>query len=432
MKKLLIMLLIMIIGISFIWAGGSQEEATATGGELKLFLPQSPGLVDGFQAIADAYQVENPDVTVTIRSVPFAKYKEQLQVMWASNDVDDIITTGSTDIRNYAYYGGLAPIDDILSDSEKGQFLASTIEAVSYNGSVYAYPFREACSAMYYNKTYFDMAGITAPDIEHPWTWSEWLTNVQKVKDVVKEQAGKDVWGLVFLSNPGTGDFWITPMIRSAGEKGSNTYKAISEDGLTVHGYGDTPEAMEAYHFFQDLYTRYELAPSAEVPDAFGTGQAITMISFMSSASTFNNKFPETEWGLMPIPFFKTPIVHTGGFTMGISAKSKNQTLAKDFIKFAGSDDGIKLYFDAIGGSDIVSRTDFADKYPEYYQEDYQKFFVEVMNAYGEARPLTPGYVLYNQIMGFNLYPDLALGADVESTVKQKIDQLESQLAQFK
>ena len=79
-----------------------------------------------------------------------------------------------------------------------------------------------------------------------------------------------------------------------------------------------------------------------------------------------------------------------------------------------------------------VSRVDFAKNNPQYYAEDYQKFFSDIMNKYGEARPLTPGYVLYNQIMGFSLYPDLALGADVETVVAQRIKELESQLSQFK
>ncbi|MCF7943806.1 MAG: sugar ABC transporter substrate-binding protein [Spirochaetia bacterium] len=409
-------------------SAGGQEESGKKETELKILVPQSPGVPEGIEAVIQAYRENNPSVTITLRSVPFNRYKEQLQVMWASDDVDDIITTGSPDISNFAHYGALMPIDDILPPADRGQFLQSAIDAVTYNGNIYAYPFREAASAMFYNKDYFEMAGIDPPaSIDNPWTWSEWLENIKKVKTVVSGQTGKNVWGLTFLSNPGRGDFWLTPIIRSAGEKGTPTYQAVSDDGMTLTGYADTPEALEAYRFYQSLYTDHKLAPTAEVPDAFATGQSITFLSFMASANQLNNNFPDLNWGLMPVPYFKTPLVHTGGFTYSISAKSKNGQEAKDFIKFACSEEGIKTYFD-VSGSDMVSRIGFAEKYPQYYEQDYQKFFVEVLETHGAARPLTPGYVLYNSIMGFNLFMDLATGADVEETVRKKIDEFETQV----
>jgi len=430
MRKRIIALLVIVclFSVQSVFSAGQAETPKAAQpSELRILVPQSPGIPEGVDALAKAYMAKHPEVTITTRSVPFNRYKEQLTVMWSSDDVDDIITTGSPDIVNYAYYGALLPLDDILPKSERSQFIQSSIDAVTYNGKIYAYPFREAASALFYNKKYFAMAGVEAAPIDDPWTWSEWLQNVTKVREAVKTQTGKDVWGLTFLSNPGRGDFWITPIIRSNGTKDSNTYKAISPDGMTLTGYADTPEAMEAYHFYQKLYTEYKLAPTAEVPDAFGNGQSITFLSFLSSANDLVKKFPATEFGLMPLPYFKTPLTHTGGFTYAISAKAKNPTVAKDFIKFASSDEGIQIYFNT-SGSDLVSRIGFSDRFPQYFTNANQKFFSDILEKYGEARPATPGYVLYNSIMGFNLFLDLATGADVEQTVRTKIKEFEAQV----
>ncbi len=426
-KKITLLLLALCITVvPCLFAAGQGEQETARQSELKLLVPQSPGVVEGVQAVAEAYMQQFPEVTITIRSVPFNRYKEQLQIMWASNDVDDIITTGSPDISNFAYYGALLPLDDILPTSEHDQFINGAIESVSYNGRIYAYPFREATSALFYNKTYFALAGIEAAPLETPWTWTEWEKNVTKVLKTVKNETGKTLWGITFLANPGRGDFWLTPIIRSAGEIGSPTYQAISADGMTLSGYADTPEAMEAYRFYQNLYTTKKLAPNAEVPDAFGTGQSATFVGFLSSAHTLKNTFPDLEWGIMPMPYFRTPITHTGGFTYAVSAKTKNPIVAKDFVKFAGSFEGIKAYFDA-SGSDLISRTDFAEQYPQYFEDPYQQTFSYILNNYGQTRPTTPAYVLYNSIMGFNLFLDLAAGAEVEQTVKEKIKEFEAQ-----
>ncbi len=424
-KTTLILLLVLCLSLTVLSAAGQAESQGTKTSELKLLVPQSPGVVDGVQAVADAYKRLHPEVTITIRSVPFNRYKEQLQIMWASNDVDDIITTGSPDISNYAYYGALLPIDDLIPVSERSQFINGAIEAVSYKGSIYAYPFREAASALFYNKTYFDLAGIEAAPLDKPWTWSQWEQNVTKVMQAAKQKTGKTVWGITFLANPGRGDFWLTPIIRSNGEKGSATYKAISDDGMTLTGYADTPQALEAYRFYQSLYTK-KLAPTAEVPDAFGTGQSATFLGFLSSAHDLKKNFPDLEWGIMPLPYFKTPLTHTGGFTYAISAKTKNAAAAKDFVKFAGSDEGIKAYFD-VSGSDLLSRTDFAKRYPQYFEDPYQKIFSYILQTYGEARPTTPAYVLYNSIMGFNLFLDLASGSDVNQTVQTKIKEFETQ-----
>ena len=428
MKKLITVLLLMlcITVVPCLFAAGQGEQKTTRQSELKLFVPQSPGVVEGIQAVAEAYMQHFPEVTITIRSVPFNRYKEQLQIMWASNDVDDIITTGSPDISNYAYYGALLPLDDILPASERNQFINGAIEAVTYHGKIYAYPFREAASALFYNKTYFNLAGIEAAPLDTPWTWAEWEKNVTKVIQTTKQETGKTLWGMTFLSNPGRGDFWLTPIIRSAGEIGSPTYQAISADGMTLAGYADTPEALEAYRFYQSLYTTKKLAPNAEVPDAFGTGQSATFVGFLSSAHDLKKNFPDLQWGIMPMPYFKTPIIHTGGFTYAVSAKTKNPIIAKDFVKFAGSDEGIKAYFDA-SGSDLLSRNGFAERYPHYFEDPYQQTFTYILNNYGQARPNTPAYVLYNSIMGFNFFLDLAAGADVEQTIREKIKEFETQ-----
>ncbi len=420
---MVLMILTVLLTSGFAQATGTKGKTT----ELKVFVPQSPGIPDGLQAIANVYMEKNPGVSVKVRSVPFNRYKEQLMVMWASDNVDDIVTNGAPEISSFAYYNALLPLDDILPVQDRKLFVKSAIDAVTFKGKIYAYPFREAASAMFYNKDYFAKAGVTAPTIDKPWTWPQWLANITKVRAAVKSPAGKDVWGITFLANPGRGDFWLTPIIRSAGTPDSPTYKAISDDGMTLKGYADTPEALEAYRFYQKLYTEHKLAPTAEVPDAFGTGQSATMISFLATANELKRNFPSLNWGLMPVPYFVTPLIHTGGFTYSVSAKSKVPVLAKDFVRFAASEEGTKLYFKA-AGPDLVSRLGFAEKYPEYYREDYEKFFSAILERYGESRPNTPGYVIYNTIMGFNLFMDLATGANVTKTVQTKIQDFENQI----
>lgn len=430
MKRIATALFVSLLILTSAFAMGGSDNATITEDQtdtLKIFVPQSPGIPEGTKALAEAFEASHPGKKVEVRSVPFNKYKEQLTVMWSSDDVDDIVTFATCETYNHAANGCLLPLDDILPPSEQDKFISSVIEAATYEGHIYSYPFREACSAMYYNKDFFEMAGIEPATFEDPWTWQEWKENMLKIRDIVAKETGTTPWGLTYLKNPGAGDFWVTPMIRSNGEIGSNTFNAISPDGKTLHGYADTPEALEAYKFYQDLFITDKLSPNAEVPDAFATGQSITMISFMATASQLNKQFPDLNWGLMPVPFFKTQIAHTSGFAYSISQKTKCPNLAKEFVEFAASEEGTMIYFNT-SGSDLLSRKDFAEKHPEYYSEDYQQFFARALQEYGYARPKTPAYVIYNSVMGFKLFEDLAKGADIRETVEKQINIFEKQV----
>ena len=429
MRRLVAIAVIASVLISGLMAMGGGEVEAITEDQtdtLKVFVPQSPGIPEGVTALAEAYMEAHPDKTITIRTVPFSQYKQQLTIMWSSDEVDNVVTFAPCETPSHVYNGCLLPLDDVLPPEEQAKYLPAAIESATVDGHIYSYPFRESCAAMYYNKEFFEMAGVEAPSMEDPWTWEEWRENMLLIRSVVKEETGKDVWGLTFLTNPGQGDFWTTPIIRSAGTRDSNTFKAIADDGVTLTGYADTPEAMEAYHFYQDLYTVDKLAPNAEVPDAFATGQSITMISFMATANTFDTQFPDLEYGVMPLPYFVTPITHTSGFAYSVSARTKCPDLAKDFVKFACSDEGIRIYFET-SGPDLLSRMGWADEHPEYYEGEVQKAFVKNLELYGEARPKTQAYTIYNQVMGFDLFIDLALGADVETAVEDYIARFERQ-----
>ena len=430
MRKLIVLAIAALICVSGIAAMGGSEAPAAPAEDqtdvLKIFLPQSPGVPEGVAAIAEAYMEDHPGKTIEIRTVPFGQYKQQLTIMWSSDEVDDIVMFAPCEVPSHVYNGCLLPLDDVFPPEEQAKYIPAVIESATVDGHIYSYPFRESCSAMYYNKEFFEMAGIEAPPIDDPWTWEEWRENMLAIRDKVKEETGKDVWGLTFLTNPGQGDFWTTQIIRSAGTRGSNTFKAIADDGVTLTGYADTPEAMEAYRFYQDLYIADRLAPNAEVPDAFATGQSITMISFLATANLLNSQFPELEWGLMPLPYFVTPLTHTSGFAYSVSAKTKCPDLAKDFVRFACSDEGIMIFFDA-SGTDLLSKAGFADEHPEYYTEDYQKFFQKNLEMYGEARPKTQAYTIYNQVLGFDMFIDLALGGDIDTTVHEAITRFERQ-----
>ena len=164
MRKLIVFAIAALICVSGIAAMGGSEAPAAPAEDqtdvLKIFLPQSPGVPEGVAAIAEAYMEDHPGKTIEIRTVPFGQYKQQLTIMWSSDEVDDIVMFAPCEVPSHVYNGCLLPLDDVFPPEEQAKYIPAVIESATVDGHIYSYPFRESCSAMYYNKEFFEMAGI--------------------------------------------------------------------------------------------------------------------------------------------------------------------------------------------------------------------------------------------------------------------------------
>ncbi|MFZ5809365.1 MAG: ABC transporter substrate-binding protein [Chloroflexota bacterium] len=400
-----------------------EEEIT-----LRFILPEGGGRPEGYTKVLEAYKKLKPNVTITLETIPFKDYNGQLPVMWASSDPADIALVDSCDVKYYAHSGALAVLDNVFTEEDKADIVPSLLEEASLDGVIYGAPFVISTQGVFYNTEMFEDAGITVPQsVEESWTWDEY---VEKVKAVVanEKSKGNDVWGLVFITNPPNIDIWSHLVVRSFGEKDSPTFKAISDDGTQVSGYLDTPEAMEAYKFWQDLYVTWKLAPQSTVPDAFGNKQAATMISFAAWGGVLKGKFPDLKWGVAPLPYARTRIAHLGEFVPVASANGKNVEAAKEFLKFLASSEGILAYNEAT--TMIPVRKSLIPQIA-VFNEMPLKLFADQMVAYGVPRPMSVGHPIYNSIFG-QMMVDIAQGADINVVVPNAVSEIDSQLAQYK
>ncbi|GAA3334495.1 hypothetical protein GCM10020331_102670 [Ectobacillus funiculus] len=70
------------------------------------------------------------------------------------------------------------------------------------------------------------------------------------------------------------------------------------------------------------------------------------------------------DFGIAPLPKAKYQVVPNGGWSLGISSKSKYPKEAWEFVKYATSYEGIKTYVKATG--DIPVRYSVARDFPEF------------------------------------------------------------------
>ena len=125
------------------------------------------GNEENLQTIVDAFEAENPDITVEVTTLPYGDYGTALQTDLAAGTVSDVF---DIEFSNYAAFqanGVLAP----LEVSDAGSYRPSLLEAYSTGGTPYALPSSFSAVVLYFNKDLFDAAGLDYPTSD--WTWAD-------------------------------------------------------------------------------------------------------------------------------------------------------------------------------------------------------------------------------------------------------------------
>lgn len=142
------------------------------------------GNEENLAAIVEAFEAENPGITVEVTTLPYADYGTALQTDLAAGTVADVF---DIEYANYAAYqanGVLAPLEVSTPDA----YRPSLLEAYSTDGASYALPSSFSTVVMFYNADLFDAAGLEYPSAG--WSWDDERAAAEALTD---EAAG--VWG---------------------------------------------------------------------------------------------------------------------------------------------------------------------------------------------------------------------------------------------
>lgn len=142
------------------------------------------GNEDNLQLIIDAFEEENPDITVEVTTLPYGDYGTALQTDLAAGTVSDVFDIEFANYASYQANGVLAP----LEVADPAAYRPSLLEAYSTDGTSYALPSSFSAVVLYFNKDLFDAAGLDYPT--NDWTWADELAAAEAITD---QAAG--VWG---------------------------------------------------------------------------------------------------------------------------------------------------------------------------------------------------------------------------------------------
>jgi multiple sugar transport system substrate-binding protein len=142
------------------------------------------GNEENLQTIVDAFEQENPDVTVEVTTLPYADYGTALQTDLAAGTASDVF---DIEYANYAQYQANGVLAELPVDNPDA-YRQSLLEAYQTDDTQYALPSSFSTVVLYYNADLFDAAGLDYPASD--WTWAEEQAAAEKLTD-----AAAGVWG---------------------------------------------------------------------------------------------------------------------------------------------------------------------------------------------------------------------------------------------
>jgi fructooligosaccharide transport system substrate-binding protein len=333
---------------------------------------------------------------VNWENVAWEQLFPKIQAIAAAKSDYDIIWADGPNVWSFAYNGVIQPMDDTFPrDYVTQNWLPSSLVTSYYKGHFYAPPERESCSLLWYNKDMTDAAGIQPPmEFSKSWTMEQALVAWQKVNNPPA------VYGLRWGQGTGPGqDYENGEFRRLAGHsRDSKAFLGINpQDGLTISGYFDDPEAIKGHQFLQDIHQKYKISPIENVPDIWISKKAAFYLSPDNALAQYNTAKPGFAYGVTGIPYFQggTQMCHNDSLHYALGAYSKHPKEAAELIKFMSGPVGGKIYYDNAG--QLPANVQLLNSLPEYTKYP-QSLVLEQFKAVATPRIVTVGFTEYNTL----------------------------------
>ncbi|MCI1965827.1 MAG: sugar ABC transporter substrate-binding protein [Oscillospiraceae bacterium] len=197
------------------------------------------------QKMVDAYQKENPNVTIKMQSYGYDDYFTQLTTKVAGGKAADVFELNYENFVSYAKKGALMPLDDVIKSQhiDTSAYNQTALKAFNADGKQYGVPNSFSTVLMIYNKDLFDKANVSYPT--DSWTWDDAMKAAEKIRAL-----GDNIFG--YYHPLSFNEFYKVAKQNDGG--------LISKDGKTFTM--DTPANAEALQYMVDMQNKLNVMPT--------------------------------------------------------------------------------------------------------------------------------------------------------------------------
>lgn len=279
----------------------------------------------------------------------YTDYNTQIQADFIAGTAPDAFYIDAIMFPFYSNLGVMEPLDpEEMGASNYYENLISAFTAE--DGTIYCIPKDVSTLATYYNKGILAEVGVSPEDI--PANLEDYKTFLTDLQAKLDEKYGPGQVAAMTYNQDLARNIYIL-------EAGGNS---ISDEAGKSQMSKDA--IVENFQFMADLVqagcwktpTDLGLGWNGE---AFGTGKAAIMEEGNWVYTTLKNDYSDIDFGVKEMPSYKGT-QYSMSFTVGwgIGSSSKEKELAKEWIKYAAGEEGMKTW--CSGAGCLPSRGDVA------------------------------------------------------------------------
>jgi multiple sugar transport system substrate-binding protein len=385
---------------------------------------------EAMKKVVEEFEKQHPNIMVNLISSPFGQMMETIEIkMSTSSDDVDLLFVDSPLTMNYSIKGYLEPLDDLLGVDPKQVWIQSSIDAGTYKGQLVAAPLNSSSQVLYLNKDLFEANGVPLPAENERMTWEQLVEIGQKLTADTNGDGQTDIFGFSFDQVDRA--YQLLPLVNSLGGQ------MMSDDGLKTEGYTNSPEAIQAYQFYSDLFNNYRISPKIkkeETIEYFTSGKVAMFLAANHSLPRI--KSSGINFAVTLHPYFEggQVVTPTGAWGMGISKFSKKKEAAAEFLKFLSADkQGAEIFFQIAGTLpahlDLLNEIETDPAYDEF-PNNILRIAAKESAETAVLRPKSPGYLEWETILN-TTFEDIKFGTDVKKALDKAASEVDRLLKKY-
>ena len=308
-----------------------------------------------YEKLIDAFEAENPGITVEFEAFEASSYATILSTALAGDSGPDLMM-----VRAYGAFEAVAganylmPLteEDVpgLADMTGPAIAAQTLRA---DGKLYGVPFASQTMLVIYNKDIYDQLGLSEPE-----TWDELVANAKAIQDA----------GMFGFAN-GTATAWQNETIVSA--LASSTIGAEFFDEI-VAGTTDFTDPRfvegltnleEISAYFPEGFTGLDYASAQQL---FASGMAGMFAGGSFEIANFRSQNPDLNLGVFAAPGESADdeklvgVFFDGGYAA--NATTEHAEAAKKFLAYTATPEFGQVFANELGNITPIPGVTFEDE----------------------------------------------------------------------
>lgn len=364
------------------------------------------------------FEHAHPGVTVHYYSgIRKDDYSEWFSRKLLAGEEPDIFMVLGTDFNQFASMGVMKNLETFIeedTDFEPEKYFTSAFVSGQYESVQYALPYETVPTLMFVNKTLLTQEGIDMP--EENWTWEDFYEICKKVTRDTDGDGVPDQFGSYNYD-------WMDALCSNGGgvfnKKGT---EAALTDSRVV-------EAVKYVRSINDLYGGEKLTQ-----EDFNGGRVAFMPLTFAEYRTYKTypykirKYANFQWDCVTMPAGEQGgnISQVDSLLMGISANTKEEKLAWEFLKLLTYDEEsqMNIFYDSQGASVLKEVTE-SQQMEQVVQEDMEEGDTvingKLLGRVIEGGHVEPQFKKYEQAMSLTdseINKILEEDKDVDSNLK--------------